>query len=91
MSKAVECPSGCWTVLINNFASRMPASWTIEFSGQGEVSGKVRESRGFFPFGIAMTSNERELSAQMFFERYWSNASYKLEVFPDHDLEVRFL
>lgn len=91
MSKTIKCPSGQWMVLINNIASRMPASWTVAFSGEGEISGKARESRGFLPFGFAMSSTERELDSQMSFQRYWSNASYKLEICPDHDLEARFL
>ncbi len=91
MTRRVKCPAGSWTVLINNFASRMPGSWTIEFHGQEEVSGTVRESRGFLPFGIGMSSGERELTGRMTFERYWSNASYRLEVKPNSDLEAKFL
>ncbi len=90
MPQIIQCPSGRWTVLINNVASRMPAHWTIAFSGPDEVSGRVRESRGFLPFGIAMTSAERELSTEMSFDRYWINASYRLEIWPDYDLEARF-
>lgn len=93
MGKIVKCPAGQWTTLINNLASGMPAHWTLDLktTAGGAVSGKARESRSFLPLGLAMSpSAETELSPSMSFHRYWTNASYRLEIYPDGDLEAHF-
>jgi hypothetical protein len=92
MGKVIRCPKGQWTTLINNTASRMPATWTVDFrSPDGQIAGRVREARSFLPLGLAMKSDgESPLRPAMSFERYWTNASYRLEVCPDSDLEAHF-
>ena len=91
MGKVVKCPAGQWTRLIDNFASGMPAGWTIDFTSQGELGGVARESRSFLPLGLALTSDaEIPLQASMDFQRYWTNASYRLEVRPTQDTEATF-
>lgn len=92
MAKVIKCPSGKWTRLVDNLASGMPATWTIDFSApSGEVSGKARQFRSFLPLGIGLSlAGEDSLRPRMEFQRYWSNASYRLEVCPDQDVVATF-
>lgn len=86
--RKVKCPGGTWTVLMNCIASGMPADWRVTFSG-GEVKGLYRESRGFLPLGIAMGPPvEGPLEPTKRYYRGWFDASYRLEVCPETDLEA---
>ena len=68
----------------------MPATWTIEFSG--EAVGQIRERRSWLPFGLAFAPAEvRPLSNRVTLQRYWINASYRCEVCPERDLTAKFV
>ena len=85
-TKRLECPRGVWTVLIWNFGTGMPATWTMTFLPKEAqpVSGAYIERRAFWIFPEAPV--EGQLEQRMSFHRKWINAYYSLRVRPDVDL-----
>lgn len=87
--KEIACPAGDWTVLQKSMAAGMPASWTVALEGE-EPSGAYRVYRSFLPFGIGFGEPETgQLQPTMSFQRGWFDASFKLEIQPDSDLQAR--
>ena len=87
--KEVACTAGQWNTVIFNYATGMPASWTLSFeTPNGDpVGGTYREQRALWI--IPQGAKTGPLAPEMVFSRYWINAFYSLEVRPDTDVIIR--
>lgn len=87
--KEVRCTANEWTTVINNYATGVPATWTLRFEGaDGEpISGTYKEQRAFWIF--PMKAKTGVLEPEMVFSRDWINALYSLKVRTGTDGFVR--